>query len=179
VLAAVEAEADARIAEGDLDGALDLVRGFRASVTDDARLAYEEGLVLRLQGDVPAAEDHYKRAVEMDPSLGFAWYDLGELHLAAGELEAADEAFARATAVTEDHPNGWAGPFRQAELAGLRGDPVAFRAHLLEALRRGFVFRTVVEDPTWTSFRRDPALGDVMTGFMTVYGEEALIEQWR
>ncbi|HJN76445.1 MAG TPA: tetratricopeptide repeat protein [Myxococcota bacterium] len=179
LLAAVEGEADARIAEGDLDGALDLVQRFRKHVTEDARLVYEEGLVRRLQGDTEEAEALYAKALEMDPSLGFAWYDLGELHLASGDLDAAELAFARATALTAEHPNGWAGPFRQAELAGRRGDALAFDQHLKVALSRGFVFRTVAGDPTWTAFLRDPVLGDVMTRLMTVYGEEQLLKEWK
>ena len=179
MLAAVEGEADARIAEGDLEGALDLVQRFRRHVTEDARLVYEEGLVRRLQGETAQAEALYSQALEMDPGLAFAWYDLGELHLEAGDLAAADEAFARATALTEDHPQGWAGPFRQAELAGRRGDTEAFSEHLRVALSRGFVFRTVAGDPTWTGFLRDPVLGEVMTRLMTVYGEEALLRDWR
>lgn len=179
ILAAVEGEADARIAEGDLDGALDLVQRFRASVTDDARLVYEEGLIYRLQGNAEAAQERLERSVEMDPSLGFAWYDLGELYLASERLDEADAAFGHATEVTAEHPNGWAGPFRQAEIAGRRADLEAFEAHLRVALSRGFVFRSLVGDPTWTELLRTPGTGDVMTRLMTVYGEEALLQEWK
>jgi tetratricopeptide (TPR) repeat protein len=178
LFADVEAEADALIAEARLDEALDLVQGFRATVEDDARLTYEQGLVLRLQGDTEGAEALYIAALEADATLAFAWYDLGELHLMAGRTTEARAALEQASAMSEEHVNGWAAPFRLAELSGLEGDARAFDQHLKEALRRGFRFATVVTDPTWTGFLADESLGEVLRRLMVVYGEERTLEQW-
>ncbi len=177
LLADVEAEADALIGEARLDEALGLVRDFRV-VQDDPRLVYEEGLILRLMGEPKGAKRLYEEALEGDPSLAFAWYDLGELHLLAGRTAEAREAFEQASALSEDHVNGWAAPFRLAELAGLESDAVAFDRHLKEAVRRGFRFATVVGDPTWTGFLADEALGEVLRRLMVVYGEEHTLQQW-
>jgi len=177
LLADVEAEADALIAEARLDEALGLVQDFR-SIQDDARLAYEEGLILRLMGEPKGAQRLYEEALAADPSLAFAWYDLGELHLLAGRTPEAREAFEQASALSEDHVNGWAPPFRLAELAGLEGDVVSFDRHLKEAVRRGFRFATVVGDPAWTRFLADEELGEVLRRLMVVYGEEHTLQQW-
>ena len=179
LLSAAEAEADLRIAEGDLDGAHDLVTRFRERVEDDARLVYELGLIARLRGDAALSERLVRQALEMDPELGFAWYDLGELLLLDGDLREAQLAFERAAALTADHPNGWAGPFRLAELAGLQGDVEAFDRELKVAVSRGFQFKTVVGDPTWTGFLEDPALGEVLERLIVVYGEEHILPGWR
>ena len=179
VLAQVEATADQLLAEGHAPQALELIRAFRDQVEDDPRLVYEEGLALRLLGEDKEAERRLRQAVEQDPSLFYAWYDLGELELARGELALAEEAFQHASAGSEDHPNGWAGPFRLAELAGRRGDPIGFDEHLREAVHRGFRFATVTQDPTWTGFLRDPALGEVLRRHLVVYGEEQLLEHWQ
>lgn len=178
LLADVEAEADALIAEARLDEALDLVQGFRVSVQDDARLTYEQGLILRLMGDPQAAQVLYEAAINADPTLAFAWYDLGELHLMASRTSEARAAFEQASAMSADHVNGWAAPFRLAELAGIDGDLVAFDTHLKEALRRGFRFATVVDDPRWTGFLADEHLGEILRRLMVVYGEERTLEAW-
>jgi tetratricopeptide (TPR) repeat protein len=179
VLAQVEAEADRLLAEGRAAQALELVQTFRDQVEDDPRLVYEEGLALRLLGRTSEAEQALRLSVQQDPSLFYAWYDLGELELARGDLDAAERAFQHASEGSKDHPNGWAGPFRLAELAGRRGDPVAFDEHLREAVHRGFRFATVTPDPTWTGFLRDPALGEVLRRHLVVYGEEHLLEHWQ
>ncbi|MCP4807242.1 MAG: hypothetical protein GY913_25705 [Proteobacteria bacterium] len=178
LLASVESEADLRISEGDLDGAEDLVVRFRDRVEDDARLVYELGLIARLRGDADAAEKHLRAALAMDGGLGFAWYDLGELLLLEDDLSGAEDAFTHAADLTADHTNGWAGPFRLAELAARRGDPAAFDRHLKTAVSRGFRFQTVVGDPAWTSFLADPELGEVLRRLIVVYGEEHILDGW-
>ena len=175
--AAVEADADGLIAEGRLDEALDLVQGFRV-IADDPRLTYEESLIRRLQGDNEASERLLREALDRDPDLAFAWYDLGEVCLMSGRQGEARSAFEEASARSEQHPKGWAAPFRLAELAGLRSDVPAFDRHLKEALRRGFRFATVVEDPRWRGFLADEGLAEVLRRLMVVYGEEAILRRW-
>ena len=179
VLAEIEAAADALLAQGQAEEALVLVQEVREHVEDDPRLIYEEGLALRLLSRPEEAEERLREAVEADPGLFYAWYDLGELELARGDLDAAELAFQRASEGSEEHPNGWAGPFRLAELAGRRGDPLAFDEHLREAVHRGFRFADVTRDPTWTGFLRDPVLGEVLKRHLVVYGEEHLLEHWQ
>lgn len=135
--------------------------------------------MLRLLGQPELAETQLQDAVARDPELAHAWYDLGELLLAQGDQTQALAAFEKSAALTETHPNGWAGPMRLAELSGIAGDAQGFDAHLKEALRRGFAFRTVAYDPRWSAFLADPELGAVMARLMSVYGESELLEGWQ
>lgn len=179
VLGSVEAQADALIQAGDLDGALALVTDFRSQVASDARLAYEEGLIRRLQGDLAGAERCYREAVEQEPALFFAWYDLGELLLQQGDLDAAQTALTQANAQSEHHPQGWVAPMRLAELAAERQDPQAFDQWLKEAVRRGFRFATIAGTPAWRGYFKDPALREVIERLATVYGEEPVLDSLR
>ncbi len=178
VLASVEAQADALIADQALEPALELVRTFRDQVTDDGRLAYEEGLVLRLMGRQDEAFDALQASVALSPDLGHAWYDLGEVLLARGDTPQAHAAFTRASDLTAEHPRGWAGPFRLAELAGRSGDANDFERWLKEALHRGFSFRVVEADPTWAAFLDTPDLAGVLRRLATVYGNEDVLRTW-
>lgn len=179
LVAQVEAQADARIAAGDLAGALVLIQAFRADVTDDPRLVYEEGLIRRLQGDPQAAEALYRQAVEQDPTLFYAWYDLGELLLETGELQQAEEALIRATESSGDHPQGWVGPMRLAELAASTGEVTEFETWLREALYRGFRFATVAGTPKWRQLAQNPEIYAVIERLAVVYGEEATLSGFR
>jgi len=178
LVAAAESEADALIAAGELEAALALVERFRAEVADHPRLVYEEGLVRRLSGDSDAALELLEASVASDPTLAHAWYDLGEVRLQRGDEGGAAEAFERASEMSEQHPQGWAGPFRLAELAGRRGDAAGFERWLKEALRRGFTFRVVVQDPTWKGFLSTPGLSEILRRMATVYGNEEVIRTW-
>jgi len=178
LVAAAESEADALIAAGDLTAALILVERFRGAIADHPRLIYEEGLVRRLTGDSDAALTLLEASVAADPALAHAWYDLGEVRLQRGDEAGATEAFERASEMSEQHPQGWAGPFRLAELAGRRGDVAGFERWLKEALRRGFTFRAVVQDPTWRGFLDAPGLGEILRRMATVYGNEEVIRAW-
>jgi tetratricopeptide (TPR) repeat protein len=176
VLGSVEAQADAMIQAGDLGGALNLVQEFRSQVASDARLAYEEGLIRRLQGDLTGAEQCYREAVQQDPKLFFAWYDLGELLLQTGDLDGAEKALTQAFEQSAHHPQGWVAPMRLAELAAQRGDAAAFDSWLKEAVRRGFRFATIAGTPAWMGYFSDPALREVIERLATVYGEESVLE---
>jgi tetratricopeptide (TPR) repeat protein len=179
LVAAAEAEADALIYAERYDEALKFVRGFRDEVTDDGRLLYEEGLILRRKGEPEAALRMLRASVAADPTLAHAWYDLGELLLLLGEdHEEAKAALVKATEMSEEHPQGWVGPFRLAQLAGQEGDAAAFERWLKEALRRGFSFNTVVGDPVWRGFLTAPATGEIVRRMATVYGNEDVIKAW-
>lgn len=175
----VEHETDRLLENGEPEQALAHIREFRAEVADDPRLAYEEALVLRHLDRTREAEKLLTVVLQGDPTLAAAWYDLGEIHLSKNRLDKARDAFTQATVLTADHPQGWAGPYRLAEIAGFQEDPEAFEGHLQVALRRGFSFqRTVAGDPRWGAFLEIPALATILRQLMTVVGEEEVLESW-
>jgi eukaryotic-like serine/threonine-protein kinase len=69
----------------------------------EAFRAYALGDEAHLKGnDIPEAEDHYKRALELDPKLAMAWARLGVLRLNTGALSEATEDFTKAYQVSEN-----------------------------------------------------------------------------
>ena len=52
--------------------------------------------------DIPEAEDHYKRALELDPKLAMAWARLGVLRLNAGATSEAADNFTRAYQLSDN-----------------------------------------------------------------------------
>ena len=64
------------------------LEAFRAYALGDE--AHQKG------NDIPEAEDHYKRALELDPKLAMAWARLGVIRLNTGALSEATEDFTKA-----------------------------------------------------------------------------------
>jgi eukaryotic-like serine/threonine-protein kinase len=64
------------------------LEAFRAYALGDE--AHQKG------NDIPEAEDHYKRALELDPKLAMAWARLGVIKMNAGALSEAAENFTKA-----------------------------------------------------------------------------------
>ena len=64
------------------------LEAFRAYALGDE--AHQKG------NDIPEAEDHYKRALELDPKLAMAWARLGVLRLNTGAVSEAADYFTRA-----------------------------------------------------------------------------------
>ncbi len=61
---------------------------------NDADAWHGLGIALSINGDnLAEAEDAYRRAVESQPQLAEAWYDLGNLLRLQGKLEPAKDAF--------------------------------------------------------------------------------------
>ncbi len=52
--------------------------------------------------DIPEAEDHYKRALALDPKLAMAWARLGVIYLNGGQSGKAMEYFTRAHELSGD-----------------------------------------------------------------------------
>jgi len=180
LLEAAEVRTDHYLSKNRLKRAKRYIENFRQHVGDDARLTYEHGLTLRLLGETEAAKKLLNEAITKDPDLAQAWYDLGEVHLLLDEEQEALLSFQRASELSEEHPNGWAAPFRLAELAGKSGQPAAFESWLEKAILRGFSFEATVRGTeTWGQFLEDPELGDIMKRLITVYENERLLDDWQ
>lgn len=160
----------------DLDRAIERARAFQDTVLPDAGLEYLIGLAWRYKGDDRRATRAYREAIALDPTLDTAWYDLGEVLLVQGELDAAEEAFLHVAELVTDGTNAWVGPWRLAEVAAHRRDATSFERHLREALRRGFTFRNIEGLPNWKRFYADPALRDAIAKLVTVYAEPSVLE---
>jgi serine/threonine protein kinase/tetratricopeptide (TPR) repeat protein len=70
------------------------LEAFRAYALGDE--AHQKG------NDIPEAEDHYKRALELDPKLAMAWARLGVLRLNTGAISEAADNFTRAYQLSDN-----------------------------------------------------------------------------
>jgi eukaryotic-like serine/threonine-protein kinase len=70
------------------------LEAFRAYALGDE--AHQKG------NDIPEAEDHYKRALELDPKLAMAWARLGVIRLNTGALSEATEDFTKAYQLSDN-----------------------------------------------------------------------------
>jgi serine/threonine protein kinase/Tfp pilus assembly protein PilF len=70
------------------------LEAFRAYALGDE--AHQKG------NDIPEAQDHYKRALELDPKLAMAWARLGVLHINSGAVTEAVEYFTRAYQLSDN-----------------------------------------------------------------------------
>jgi eukaryotic-like serine/threonine-protein kinase len=70
------------------------LEAFRAYALGDD--AHQKG------NDIPEAEDHYKRALELDPKLAMAWARLGVIRLNTGARSEATEDFTKAYQVSDN-----------------------------------------------------------------------------
>jgi tetratricopeptide (TPR) repeat protein len=160
--------------DGAAAGVVAEVDAFSGTVFADGPLEYLAGLAEKYQGHDGAAEGRYRRALELDPTLVEAWYDLGEILLASGRFDGAREAFTEVSNRATAPATRWLGPWRLAEIAAHEHDARAFEEHLTEALRRGFSFRTIAGLPNWRAFAADPAIGPTLDGLLVVYGDPAI-----
>lgn len=162
-----------------LDEVIAKADAWQRVVQPDPGLTYLSGLAWRYKGDTSRARSHWERAVELDPDYRAPWYDLGELYLAAGELDRARHAFEQVGRLTTDPVQAWLAPWRLAEVAAFRQDPEAFEDHVREALRHGFTFDRVVGLPNWKGFSKDPVMGPSVEKLVTVYGTQRDLEVLR
>ena len=153
-----------------LDEVIARGEAWQATVQPDAGLAYLVGLAWRYKGSEAKARSHWEAAVELDPDYRAPWYDLGELYLAAGELDAASSAFEQVARLTPDGEESWLAPWRLAEVAAFQQDVEGFESHMREALRHGFTFDRVSGLPNWKGFLKDPVIGPSVRKMVTVYG---------
>ncbi len=176
VVGAVTQQLEAMQAAGRLEELLDAGRRFQRSVEPAAPVSYEMALAANRLGRTREAIDLYGDVLTLDPGHAAAHYDRGELRLAQGDEAAALADFQDAARLRPDH---WVVHFRLADVAGRSGEFEAFEAHLTDALRQGFAFRTIVDDPTWRAWARDPRLGPVIARLIVVYDDERVLDQLR
>ena len=148
------------------DEAVKRAKAFQEDVTVGGRISYELAFAYRALGEISASHRALEDAVDLNPALSFAWYDLGELALLDDDRRQAERAFAEAARLRPDH---WAGFFRLAELAAADGDAQRFDALLAKAIRNGFDLRTVADDPRWKAWYADATLGEPLRRYLTVY----------
>ena len=160
-------------AQGAFVEAIDRGLAFVERVSPGGLVSYEIAFAQRALGDLKASEASLLDAIELDASLPFAWYDLGEMASLRGDKREAERAFAEAARLRPDH---WAGFFRLAELAAEDGDVTRFDALLTKAIINGFDLRTVTHDPRWRSWYANPELGQILRRFLTVYWRAEVLE---
>lgn len=158
------------------DKAAESAQAFEDAVAPDGSLEYLIGLSWYVRRDFAQATTHYQKALALDPTLGEAWYDLGELQLSSGAFDDARTSFQHVAELVTDGAHAYLGPQRLAEVAAHQHDPLAFETHLHEALRRGFSFRSIAGLANWRAFYADPAMQDSVTKMITVYGDEATLK---
>lgn len=73
----------------DIQALLKMLEGGR----DSAMLRLSLANALQLQGDLAAAREHLRSAVEQDPQYSAAWKALGKVELESGKPEAARQAW--------------------------------------------------------------------------------------
>ncbi len=73
-----------------------------ATSPDSGVLYRELGAVERRKGDSGRALEHFRRAVELDPSDAASWIAIGDLLDAGGDLAGAEQAYTSAVAVQPD-----------------------------------------------------------------------------
>lgn len=165
--------------EGAVDRALALVDAYQRQVATDAGLEYLAGLANRYGGREREAVRRYKAALALDPGRADAWYDLGEIRMANGDLAEARSCFERVRDLRSDGELAWVGPWRLAEVAALGHDPAEFERQIKDALRYGFSFRQIAGQQNWRAFYADPALTDSIDKLLTVYAEPEVLESLR
>lgn len=162
-----------------LDAAAIRARAYERHVQPDARIRYLQGLALRLKGDARSAERVLTEAAALNDQRREIWFDLGELRMARGDYPGAAEAFERVTALLPDGPGAWIAWFQLAQIAGHRRDPEAMADALRQALRHGLSLRTIQAQPAWRAFFADPALREVITRMVTLYGDPGILDSLR
>jgi superkiller protein 3 len=99
---------------------------------EQAQEAVNEGLAAHQDGDLQAAEDAYRRALELDPQNPFAYYNLGVIRQAQGDVEGAETNYRIAVGIA---PNFAAALFNLAIIradAGASEEAVELYEHIVE-----------------------------------------------
>jgi tetratricopeptide (TPR) repeat protein len=84
-----------------------LLRGDVGALAGAALHLVKRAAAQRAAGDAAAAGETLERAVEIDPTCGFAYYDLAELHLEQGRAEQALAFADKALVVGGSYGSEW------------------------------------------------------------------------
>ncbi|RQD56844.1 MAG: tetratricopeptide repeat protein [Desulfonatronovibrio sp. MSAO_Bac4] len=73
--------------------ALEQLRIIEGAATDNQRLHFVFGLAYTVLDDLPKAAASYRQSLEINPSSGEAWNNLGQVRQAMGQFEEAKQAY--------------------------------------------------------------------------------------
>ncbi|HEX9466650.1 MAG TPA: tetratricopeptide repeat protein [Alphaproteobacteria bacterium] len=120
---------------GDLEKAVEHIRGAIAIDAQAAAYHFNLGLVLRALNDVPGAIASYRRAVKLSPELAEAHYNLGNCLRESGDAEGAVAACRRVTILRPTHADAHLNLSRALHAAGRldAAEGAARRAVILDA----------------------------------------------
>jgi tetratricopeptide (TPR) repeat protein len=89
--------------QGEVAQALECYHEAAERWPEDALIACQLGAALAQSGDMPAAEDAFRRAIAQDPLLIDGWYNLGHALDARADTAGACAAFERVLQIRPDH----------------------------------------------------------------------------
>lgn len=144
---------------------------FLDRVVPDGRIRYLVGLAHRHKGELHQAQLAFRDAVRLSPDRAEAWFDLGELLAGQQDWDGARAAFEEVTRLVPEGTRSWPGWFQLAQVDAAQRRPEALEVHLRSALRHGFSFRLVTQNPAWRRFYADPELRPVLERLVSVYAE--------
>ncbi|MGQ0696650.1 MAG: tetratricopeptide repeat-containing sulfotransferase family protein [Panacagrimonas sp.] len=98
---------EARLAVGDLAGAIQACRKRLASTPDDAEAHRHLGQLLAASGDFLPAYRSAQQACELAPDDPRSWSDLGRIHAMQGKFDNAARCFTEAIQADSRHADGW------------------------------------------------------------------------
>lgn len=67
----------------------------------------DDGLAAEEDGDLEAARDAYREALELDPAMAETWFDLGNVLYALGDHDEAVDAFTEAVSLEDNYAEAW------------------------------------------------------------------------
>jgi tetratricopeptide (TPR) repeat protein len=101
------AQADKELADGDPKKAAALYRDAVAAVPENAMLSYKLSLALDRIGDTTAEREALQKAVQIDPAMAVAHYQLGYLAFSSGDFATAEEQFREAVRAAPGYTDAW------------------------------------------------------------------------
>jgi tetratricopeptide (TPR) repeat protein len=101
------AQADEKLARGDLKGAIDLYRQAVASSPKDPTVAYKLALALDKSGDTEGERAMLEQAIRIDPNMALAENQLGYLASQEGDSASAEKHFRLAVKAAPYYTQAW------------------------------------------------------------------------
>lgn len=100
------------------------VQGPAGKATEDrgAREAFQAGVDAAQRGDNVGAESQFRRALEREPKLDYAWTNLGVVYERQNRLQDADQAYRKALQLRPDQDAAWDFLARLACRSGRAGE---------------------------------------------------------